>query len=144
MRVRQLGFSLQHRELLTRTWLHPDITGLQITCHAQELYSPGFVRSWAGLLSLAVFLLLPRPPQLSSTMLFLLAIITTLTAPGSATPFTHRSFQTLTTQQVSSDSPYTYHAAAGMCGADTVKSWSCGGANFTLPFMPMGREGPHS
>ena len=64
MRVGQLGFSLQHREILTHTWLHPDITGLQITCHARELHSPGFVRSWGGLLSLAVFLLLPRPPTL--------------------------------------------------------------------------------
>jgi hypothetical protein len=63
MRVRQLGFSLQHRELLTHTWLHPDITGLQITCHARELYSPGFVQSGAGLLSLAVFLLLPSHPN---------------------------------------------------------------------------------
>ena len=73
-------------------------------------------------------------------MLFQSAIIAALVALASATPFkfTRQSFPTLTTQQTSSYSPYTYYAAAAKCGADPVRTWSCGGANFTGPFLLLG------
>jgi hypothetical protein len=75
-------------------------------------------------------------------MLFQSAIIAALAlvALASATPlkFTRQSFTTLTTQQISSYSPYTYYAAAAKCGADPVRTWSCGGASFTGPFLLLG------
>ena len=75
-------------------------------------------------------------------MLFQLAIITVATLMGlaSATPFTRQSFTTLTPQQVSSYSPYTYYAAAAKCTVGAVRTWTCGGANLARPFLPLGRK----
>lgn len=72
-------------------------------------------------------------------MHFRLAIFSSLVGLASAMPFARQSFQTLTTQQISSYSPYTYFASAVKCGTNRVQPWNCGGATLAPPFYP--REG---
>ena len=75
-------------------------------------------------------------------MLFQLAIITAAALMGLAyqTPFMDQPFPPLPLEQVSSYSPYTYFAAAAQCEAAALKTWACGGAYLTRPFLPHGRK----
>jgi hypothetical protein len=70
-------------------------------------------------------------------MNFRSAFFLSLAGLASATSFIRQSFQTLTDQQISSYSPYTYYASAVKCGTDRVKPWNCGGAPLVPSSFPQ-------